>query len=417
MSKNKCIKEIEIKINGKEWEEAVDKAYKKVSKDVKIDGFRPGKAPKDMVMKRYGQDVYMEAADLCIEPAYAKMLEDNQDLFLVAQPDIRLKELDENGLTFEFVLTTKPEVKLGNYKGLDVKKESVEVSQEEVDRVIDEMRHRYAEDVVKEGALEEGDIAVIDFEGFDQGVPFEGGKGENYSLEIGSGTFIPGFEEQLIGMNKDEEKEIEVTFPADYHSEDLKGKPVNFKVKVHEVKSIQIPEINEDFFADLGMDDVHNLEELQAQIKENIQAHKEMDVENKYIDDLLEEASKTVEVDIPDVMIDEEVHRMVHQYEDTLRMQGLSLEQFYQFTNSNEEALKEQMKDEAIKRVTYRLMLEEIAKAENIQVTDEDANKKADELAEKYHMEKDEFLKNFGGLDMVKYDMEMRQAIEILKGE
>lgn len=417
MSKNKCIKEIEIKINGKEWEEAVDKAYKKVSEKVRIDGFRPGKAPKDMIMKKYGQDVYMEAADLCIEPAYAKMLEDNKDLFLVAQPDIRLKELDENGLTFEFVLTTKPEVKLGNYKNLDVKKESVEVSQEEVDHVIEDMRQRYAEDVVKEGFVEEGDIAVIDFEGFDQGVPFEGGKGENYSLEIGSGTFIPGFEEQLIGMNKDEEKEIEVTFPSDYHSEDLKGKPVTFKVKLHEVKSIQVPEINEDFFADLGMEDVHNLEELQAQIKENIQAHKEMDVENKYIDDLLEEASKTVEVDIPDVMIDEEAHRMVHQYEDTLRMQGLSLEQFYQFTNSNEEALKEQMKDEAIKRVTYRLMLEEIAKVENIQVTDEDANKKADELAEKYHMEKDEFLKNFGGLDMVKYDMEMRQAIEILKGE
>ena len=417
MSKNKCIKEIEIKINGKEWEEALEKAYKIVSKDVKIDGFRPGKAPKDMVMKKYGQDVYMEAADLCIEPAYAKMIEDNQDLFLVAQPDIRLKELDENGLTFEFVLTTKPEVKLGKYKGLDVKKESVEVSQEEVDHVIEEMRHRYAEDVVKEGSLEEGDIAVIDFEGFDQGVPFEGGKGEKYSLEIGSGTFIPGFEEQLIGMNKDEEKEIEVTFPADYHSEDLKGKPVTFRVKLHEVKSIQVPEINEDFFADLGMDDVHNIEELQAQIKENIQAHKEMDVENKYIDDLLEEASKTVEIDIPDVMIYEEAHRMVHQYEDTLRMQGLSLEQFYQFTNSNEEALKEQMKDEAIKRVTYRLMLEEIAKVENIQVTDEDADKKADELAEKYHMEKDEFLKNFGGLDMVKYDMEMRKAIEILKGE
>lgn len=417
MSKNKCIKEIEIKISGKEWEEAVEKAYKKVSEKVKIDGFRPGKAPKDMVMKKYGQDVYMEAADLCIEPAYAKMLEDNKDLFLVAQPDIRLKELDENGLTFEFVLTTKPEVKLGNYKNLDVKKESVEVSQEEVDHVIEDMRQRYAEDVVKEGFVEEGDIAIIDFEGFDQGVPFEGGKGENYSLKIGSGTFIPGFEEQLIGMNKDEEKEIEVTFPADYHSEDLKGKPVTFKVKVHEVKSIQIPEINEDFFADLGMEDVHNLEELQANIKEHIQSHKEMDVENKYIDDLLEEASKTVEVDIPDVMIDEEAHRMVHQYEDTLRMQGLSLEQFYQFTNSNEEALKEQMKDEAIKRVTYRLMLEEIAKVENIQVTDEDANKKADELAEKYHMEKDEFLKNFGGLDMVKYDMEMRQAIEILKGE
>lgn len=416
MSKNKCIKEIEIKVDGKEWEEAVDKAYKKVSKEVKIDGFRKGHAPKDMIMKKHGQDVYMEAADLCIEPAYDKMIEENKDLVLVAQPDIRLKSLDENGLVFEFVLTTKPEVKLGKYKGLKVKKESVEVTEEEVNHVIDDMRKRYAEDVIKDGAIEDGDIAVIDFEGFHNGVAFDGGKAENYSLKIGSGSFIPGFEEQLIGMKKDEEKEIEVTFPEDYHSDELKGEPATFKIKVHEVKMVQVPEIDADFFADLGMDDVHNLEELQAQIKEHISSHKEMDVENKYVDDLLKEAAKDVEVDVPDVMLEEELHRMIHQYEDNLKMQGLSLEMFYQFTNSDEAALKDQMKEEAMNRIIYRLMLEEIAKVENIVVSDDEVKERVKELADKYQMEEEEFLKNFGGLEMIRYDLEMRRSIEILKG-
>lgn len=416
MSKNKCIKEIEIKVDGKEWEEAVDKAYKKVSKEVKIDGFRKGHAPKDMIMKKHGQDVYMEAADLCIEPAYDKMIEENKDLVLVAQPDIRLKSLDENGLVFEFVLTTKPEVKLGKYKGLKVKKESVEVTEEEVNHVIDDMRKRYAEDVIKDGAIEDGDIAVIDFEGFHNGVAFDGGKAENYSLKIGSGSFILGFEEQLIGMKKDEEKEIEVTFPEDYHSDELKGEPATFKIKVHEVKMVQVPEIDADFFADLGMDDVHNLEELQAQIKEHISSHKEMDVENKYVDDLLKEAAKDVEVDVPDVMLEEELHRMIHQYEDNLKMQGLSLEMFYQFTNSDEAALKDQMKEEAMNRIIYRLMLEEIAKVENIVVSDDEVKERVKELADKYQMEEEEFLKNFGGLEMIRYDLEMRRSIEILKG-
>ena len=217
-------------------------------------------------------------------------------------------------------------------------------------------------------------------------------------------------------MAKGEEKEINVTFPEEYHSEELKGKPVVFKVKINEIKQVVIPEINEDFFEDLGMEGITTKEELAAQIKENIKARKEMDNENKYIDALLEAASANMEVEIPEVIIEEEIHRMIHQYEDNLKMQGLTLEQFYQFTNSSEEQLKEQMRVEATKRVKYRFLLEAIAKEEKIIITEEEADKETDTLAAKYQMEKEEFLKAFGGIEMIKYDLQMRRAIDVLKG-
>ena len=257
-------KEITIKIEGKEWKDALDKAFVKANKKAKIDGFRPGKAPKEMFIKKYGiESLYMEAGDLVLESAYAKIIEENKDLELVAQPDIQLKSVDEDHIEFAVVLTTKPEVKLGDYKDLKVKKGSVKVTEAEIDSTITEMQKRYAENVIKEeGKVEEGDIAVIDFEGFKDGVAFDGGKGENYSLTIGSHTFIPGFEEQVVGMEIGEVKDINVTFPEDYHAEELKGAPVVFKVKVNEIKTIELPELDKDFFADLGMDDVSTVEEL-----------------------------------------------------------------------------------------------------------------------------------------------------------
>jgi len=316
---------------------------------------------------------------------------------------------------FKFTLTLKPVVELGKYTGLGVKKESVKVTKEEVEQTINSMRERYIENVDKEGKVENGDVAIIDFEGFKDGVAFEGGKGENYSLKIGSNTFIPGFEEQIIGMSKGEERDLDLTFPEDYHSEDLKGAKVVFKVKVNEIKAQVMPELNDEFFEDLGMEDVKTKEDLERQIEENIRVRKEAEAENKYIDELLEKASKNVKVEIPEVMIKEETDRIIRQYEENLKMQGITLEMFYQFTNSDEAALRDQMKEEATNRVTYRLMLEEIAIKEGIKITDEEADKEAENLANKYQMEKDEFLKIFGGLEMVKYDLEMRQAIEVLK--
>ena len=414
----KSEKEIEIVIDGKEWKEALDKAFKKANKTAKIDGFRPGKAPKEVFIKKYGKaSLYMDAADEAADLAYQKMLKDYKDdvAELVARPEIALKDVDDDKITFIFTLTLRPTVKLGKYTGLGIKKDEVKASEKEIADAIDHMRERYAEDVIKEGKIENGDIAVIDFEGFVDGVPFDGGKSENYSLKIGSGTFIPGFEEGLIGLKSGDEKDVKVKFPEDYHADDLKGKDAIFKVKVHEVKEVKIPELDKDFFDDLGMEGITTKEELEAQISENIIVQKESQAENKYYDELLEAAAKNVEVDIPEAMISEELDRMVNQYSDHLKMQGITLEQFYKLTNSDEAALKDQMRPEAIKRITYRLMLEEIAKKEKIEIDDKEAQEEAKKLAEKYQMKEDEFLSAFGGIDIVKYDMRMRKAMEILK--
>ena len=414
----KSEKEIEIIIEGKEWEEALDKAFKKANKNAKIDGFRPGKAPKDVFLKKYGKEsLYMDAADTAADLAYQKLLTEyaSDVKELVARPDIALTDINDEKVTFKFTLTMRPEVKLGKYKDLGVKKDEVKAEEAEIEDAIKHMRERYAEDVLKEGAIADGDIAVIDFEGFVDGEAFEGGKSENYSLKIGSGTFIPGFEEQLVGLKSGDEKDVKVTFPADYHAEDLKGKNATFKVKVHEVKEVKVPELDKDFFADLGMEGINTKEELEAQVSENILARKEMEAENKYLDDLLEAAAKNVEVDIPEAMINEELDRMIQQYSEHLKMQGITIEQFYQFTNSDEMALRDQMRPEAVKRITYRLMLEEIAKEEKIEIDDKAAKDEAKKLAEKYQMKEDEFLSAFGGLDIVKYDMKMRKAMEVLK--
>ena len=416
MSKNE--KEIEIKVEGKEWEECLDKAFVKRNKTAKIDGFRPGKAPKDVFLKKYGvESLFMDAADIAVDMAYTKMLAENKDVVqkLVARPDINILSIDKKAIKLKFVLTLRPEVKLGKYTNLGVKKEEPKVTKKEIKESIDNMLQRYAEDIVKEGAIEKDDIAVINFEGFVDGKAFEGGKGENYSLKIGSGTFIPGFEEQLIGLKALDEKDVEVTFPKDYHAEDLKGKKATFKVKILEVKEVSIPKLDKDFFDDLGMEGITTKEELEKQVSENILARKEMDADNKYLDNLLEAAAKNTEVEIPEVMIEEELDRMIKDYESHLQMQGINLEQFYQFTNSDEQALRNQMKEEANKRVLYRLMLEEIVKAEKIEIADKEAKEEAKKLAEKYNMKEEEFLMSFGGLDLVKYDLKMRKAMEILK--
>ena len=419
MAKNKNLKDVVIKIEGKEWEDALDKAFKKANAKAKIDGFRPGKAPKNVFIKKYGiESLFMDAAEFCVDLAYQKMIDENKDLQIAAQPVLNIKSIDEKYVEFSFTLTLKPEVKLGKYKGLDVKKEKVKVTKEEIEHSIDHMREHYKENILKDGKVENGDIAIIDFEGFKDGVAFPGGKGENYSLEIGSNTFIPGFEEQLIGMKAGEEKDINVTFPSDYHEESLKGAPVVFKVKVNEVKEVKIPELDKDFFDDLGMEGIDTKEALEKQVKENIKASKEREVENKYIDALLDKIIEDTEVDVPETMINDETDRMIQQFSEQIGMQGITLEQFYQFTNSNEAKLKEQYHDEAIKRIKYRLVLDEIVKAEKINVTDKDVDKKLDEIAKKYNMTKDEVKKQYGdNLDMIKYELEVEKAFEIIKGE
>ena len=342
-------------------------------------------------------------------------MEDSK-LVPVVQPSVDLKGIDENGVEFVFTIVTKPEVNVKKYKGLNIKPEKVEVTDEEINHELGHLLERYTELVNKEdGTVESGDVAVIDFEGFKDGVAFDGGKGENYSLEIGSNTFIPGFEDQIIGMKSGEEKDLDITFPEDYGAKDLAGAKVVFKVKVNEIKTKEKRELDEEFFEDLGMEGVNSEETLKEEIKKSIEAQKEAEAENNYIDKILEEVSKNVEVDIPEPMVDEEVNRLLKRFEEQMKMQGISLDLYYQFTNSNEEALKSQMEKEAYSNVLYRLMLEEIMNLEKIEVSSEEAEKEAEELAKKYQMEKDEFLAKFGGIEMIQYDLEMRKAIELLK--
>ena len=409
-------KEISKKLEGAAWEKEIEKAYEKASKNFKVDGFRPGHAPKDIFMKKYKEEtLWMDAAENYIEDAYKEVMEENKDLELVAQPKVEIKSLDKNGVEFVFTLVTKPEVKLGKYKGLGVKKEETTVTKEEIEKSIEEMRNHYADYSVKTGKIENGDIAVIDFEGFKDGVPFEGGKGENYSLTIGSNTFIPGFEDQLIGHEAGEEVDVNVTFPEDYHAENLKGAKVTFKVKINTVKEKNVPELNEEFFADLGMEGINSKETLEKQVEENIKARKDYDNENKYIDALLDVATNNMEVEVPEEMVYDETSRMLKRYEEQLGMQGIKLEDFYKFTKSNEEDLREKMKEEALKIVKQRLLLEAIVKEESLAVSDEEAEHEAEHLAGHYNMSKEDFLKEFGGLEAVKYDSLVRKALEILK--
>ena len=412
----KNVHEVPVKIEGEQWTKALDKSFAKKQKTAKVDGFRTGKVPRDIYEKHYGKEsLFLEAADLLLQEAYLKAMEDSK-LVPVVQPSVDLKGIDENGVEFVFTIVTKPEVNVKKYKGLNIKPEKVEVTDEEINHELVHLLERYTELVNKEdGAVESGDVAVIDFEGFKDGVAFDGGKGENYSLEIGSNTFIPGFEDQIIGMKSGEEKDLDITFPEDYGAKDLAGAKVVFKVKVNEIKTKEKRELDEEFFEDLGMEGVNSEETLKEEIKKSIEAQKEAEAENNYIDKILEEVSKNVEVDIPEPMVDEEVNRLLKRFEEQMKMQGISLDLYYQFTNSNEEALKSQMEKEAYSNVLYRLMLEEIMNLEKIEVSSEEAEKEAEELAKKYQMEKDEFLAQFGGIEMIQYDLEMRKAIELLK--
>ena len=407
---SKNVHEITIKIEGEEWKKALDKAFNDKKRDTVVDGFRKGKVPRDVYEKHYGKEsLFIPAADYVLQDAYMKVMEENK-LVPVVQPDVNLGGIDEDGVEFVFKIITKPEVNVKKYKGLKIEKEKVEVTKEEIEHELSHVLEKYTELVTKDGKVESGNVAVIDFEGFKDGVAFEGGKGENYSLEIGSNTFIPGFEDQVIGMKVGEEKDINLTFPEDYGAKDLAGAAVVFKVKEKQTR-----ELDEEFFEDLGMEGVDSKEKLEKEIEESIKARKEMEAENNYVDKILEEVSKNVEVDIPEEMVNEEIDRLMKRFEENMRMQGISLDLYYQFSRTTEADLRNQLEKEAYSNVLYRLMLEEIMTLEKIEVTEEEVEKEAASLAEKYQMEKEEFLKQFGGLDMIQYDLEMRKTIDSLK--
>lgn len=416
MEKNKNYKhEITIKIEGEEWKKALEEVYLENNKKAKIDGFRPGKAPYDVFVKHYGvESLFMDAADKVLQAAYLKAITDSK-LVPVVEPKVDLKGVSEKEVEFVFTIITKPELKIKKYEGLKVKKDKLEVKESEIQDEIDHLLEHYAELVIKEGTVEDGDTVIIDYEGSVDGVPFEGGKAENQSLVIGSKTFIPGFEEQLIGMEKESEKDINVTFPEDYHAENLKGKEAVFKVKIHEIKTKKNRELDDEFFEDLGMEGVNSVETLKNAIKEHLEAHKKTDIENKFVDDMLDAISKETEVDIPEEMVEDEINHLIKKFEDQLKYQGASLDLYYKLTNSTEEALRSQVEKEAFKNVLYRLILEELVKILKIEVSDEEAKEEIKKMAEEYHATEDEILKELGSMDMVKYDIEVKKAFAKLE--
>lgn len=414
MKKN--VHEITIKIEGELWTKALDKAYKKKNKEVKIDGFRKGAASKEMFIKKFGiESLFMDAVDNSVEEAYKLALEEAK-VTPIIEPALDVKKVSADGAEFVFTIIERPEVILGEYKNLEIKKEKAKASKKEIEEEIGKLREQLAEIVVKEtGKIEEKDTAVINFLGTVDGAVIDGGTGENYPLEIGSHTFIPGFEEGLIGMSTGETKVLKLKFPEDY-VENLKGKDVDFKVTINEIKTRKLPDLNEDFYKDLGLDEVKTKEEFEKEIEKTIISRKEAELEDKYIEECLDKAAKNMKVDINDEIISDEIHHMIHQFEQKLASQGLNIEQYYQFTGMTHEKMHDQMKDEATKRVKYRYLIEAVAEKEKIEVTEKEAKEQAKEMAENYGITVDELLKAYGSLDIVKYDIKMHKALEIIKG-
>lgn len=413
MKKN--VHEIEFKLEGKEWQTCLDNSFKKNNKDKKIDGFRKGTATKDIYLKNFGiESLYPDAVNEAINIAYKKVMENNK-LTPVIEPSVDVTGISDSTVIFKFVIITKPDVTLGEYKNLGVKKEKATATKEEVDAEIKSIKSQMADIVVKEnGKVASGDTAIIDFEGFVDGKSLDGGKGENFPLEIGSDSFIPGFESGIIGHATNDEFELNLKFPENY-VEDLKNKEVLFKVKINEIKTRVEPEVNEEFFKDLGYEDMKTEDEFVKEVKKTIIDRKEKEIEDKFIDSVLEAASKNLKVDINEEIIDEEVHRMIHGYEDQLKAQGLSLEQYYEFTKTTHEDLHKQMEGEAEKRVKYRYLIESVADKEKIDFNEKEVEAKAKEMAENYGISVEELIGAYGSLDIVKYDMKMHKALEILK--
>ena len=401
----KNMAKLTIEVPASEFEKALQSAYNKQKKSISVPGFRKGKVPRQMVEKMYGPEIFYEdAANELIPTAYEEELK-NCDLEIVSRPTVDIVQI-KKGENFIFTaeVAVKPEVTLGEYKGMEVDKTSTRVTQKEVEAKIKEEAEKNARTVTVEGRpVQDGDEVILDFEGFVDGEAFEGGKGENYPLTIGSGSFIPGFEEQLVGAEAEKEVEVKVTFPEEYHAEELKGKDAVFKCTIHEIKEKQIPEIDDEFAAEVSEFDT--LDEYKADVKAKIKEQKENEGKQKKEDQAVEKAVANATMEIPEAMIDEQVRQMVNEFAQNMQYQGISFEQYCQITGMTLEKIQEETRPQAVKRIETRLVLEAIAKAENIEVTEERLDEEIKKMAESYNMEADK-LKELMGEEEKKQMME-----------
>ena len=414
MEKNMA--KLTIEVSAEELEKALQGAYNKQKGQISVPGFRKGKVPRQMIEKMYGAAIfYDDAANALIPEAYSKAY-DESGLEIVSQPKIEVVQI-EKGKPFIFTaeVATKPEVTLGEYKGLKVDKVSNRVTAKEVDAKLEEEQKKNARTItVEDRAVEDGDEVVLDFEGFVNGVAFAGGKGENYPLTIGSGSFIPGFEEQLIGVEAEKEVEVNVTFPEEYHAEDLAGKEAVFKCTVHEIKMKELPELDDEFAAEVSEFDT--LDEYKADIKAKIKEQKIAEGKRQKEDQAVEKAVANATMEIPEAMIDTQVQQMTQEFAQRMQSQGLTMEQYFQFTGLTADKMMEEMRPQAVKRIETRLVLEAIAKAENIEISDEKVDEEIAKMAEMYKMEVEK-LKEYmgeGEKEQMKADMAVQEAVTFL---
>ena len=407
--------EVEVAVSGEDFKKEIERVYRKQVKSINIPGFRKGKAPRAVIEKMYGKEVFYEDAMQNLYPQALQDAVDEAGLKVVNDKiDLDVTEVSEDGFTFKAVVTTYPEVSIDSYKGIEVEALSTEVTDEKVQEEIDKARQRASrvEDVTDRPA-KDGDTVVIDFEGFKDGVAFEGGKGEDYSLTLGSGSFIPGFEEQVVGHSLDEEFTINVTFPEDYQAEELKGQPAEFKITINAISERILPELDDDFVQDVS-ESASTVDEYKAEIAKNVQEELEQqrddDIENKLVDALVEK----VEGEIPEAMYTNKLDDMLKEFDYRLRSQGLDLNTYMQYTGLTKESFNDQYRDEAEKRVKVRLALEKIAEIENLEATEDDLNAEYQKMAEMYKMDADK-VKELVPTDDLKLDVVVSKAMDLVK--
>lgn len=407
-----------VTVPAEEVNAGLDKAFKKVVKQVNVPGFRKGKMPRQMFEQRFGAEaLYQDALDFILPDAYASAVEE-AGINPVDRPEIDIEQMEKGKeLIFTAKVTVEPEVELGDYKGLEVEKEDTEVTEEDLNKAIEADLARKAELVVKEeGEVAEGDVVNLDFDGYVNDEAFEGGKAEGYDLEIGSGQFIPGFEEQLIGTKVGDEKDVNVTFPEEYHAEELAGKEAVFKVKINEVKSKEVPELDDEMAKELD-ESVDSVDAYKEKYKKDLQEQKTLQAENNMKESLIAQAVENVKVDIPEAMINTELDRMMQEFEQRIAQQGLNLDLYYQFSGQTEEQLKESMKADAEARVKTNLTLAAIAKAENIEVSDADVDAELSKMSEQFGLSVDDIKAALGNGEVLKDDLRIQKAIDVLVKE
>ena len=399
-----------VEVGAAEFETAIEKAYKKQRGQIRLPGFRPGKAPRKMIESMYGVEVfYDEAINIAMPDAYMAAIAE-QKLDVVGYPEVELLEVTKDGFSFKATVAVYPEVTLGQYKGLEAPKAEVKVMAADVNARLKEMAERNSHLVSVDRKVKKGDTANIDFEGFDNGVAFAGGKGENFDLEIGSGNFVPGFEDQIIGMKAGEEKDLDITFPENYHA-DLAGKAVVFHVKVNDVKAKEIPAIDDEFAKDVS--EFETLADLKKDLKAKMTAEREEVAKQAFEDVLMEKVAANITAEVPDALIEEQSRRFVENFKMQIKSQGITFEQYCQMTNSTEESLMEEAKEPSLRQVRLDLALTALVKAENLEVTDEDIEAEYNKTAEQYGMDV-ENIKKYLPADMLKEQIIRNKAVAVV---